>query len=150
MNFMNKIKLIWKGRSIAESLLDIKSRWKEPVFWATLLGNAITATGTLKGFISPRAAIVINALLAAGYNYVRGIEKAQSDGVTPYHSTSEFWLGIGTMVNNALIDMRSGGVATAYLGGTTVVLAHAIAAARDLANMRPKEAAAAGVTPDAK
>lgn len=93
----------------------------------------------------PTVAIIINAVLTAGYNYVRGLEKAQSDGVKPYKTSSEFIMGLATMASNALIDMQTGGVATPALAGSSIVLAHAIAAARDLANMRPKESEAAGV-----
>jgi len=138
----NKIKLIWNGRKIATDLLKIRSRWKDPAFWAALLGNLITAVGSFQGIIPMEwasAMIVVNSLLSAGYNYTRGLQKAQTDGVKPYSSTSEFWLGLGTMMNNALIDMHSGGIATPALGVSTVVIGHAIAAARDLANMRPKE-----------
>ena len=143
----NKIKLVWQGRKIAENLLNLRSRWKEPAFWASLLGNALTAIGSYQGLIPAEYTkwlIIANAVLTAGYNYVRGLQKAETDGVKPYSRSSELWLGLATMANNALLDMHSGGIATPTLAATTVVLGHAIAAARDLANMRPKEPIAAG------
>jgi hypothetical protein len=138
-----KIKLVWQGRGIAENLMQIKSKWKEPTFWVSLLGNATTLLATYKGILDPKVAICLNAAFTAAYNYVRGLQKAQTDGVKPYSSSSEFWLGIATMVNNAAIDIQTGGVATTYLAGSRVLIGHAIAAARDLANMRPKEVSAA-------
>jgi len=143
MKLWEKIKLLWKGRKVATDLLNIKSKWKEPAFWATLLGNIVTAIASYKGLVPPeytKWVIMANAILGAGYNYVRGLQKAQSDGVKPYSSSSEMWLGLVTMANNALLDMQTGGIATPTLATTTVVLGHAIAAARDLSNMRPKEA----------
>lgn len=147
MKLWNKIKLIWQGRKIATNLLNLKSRWREPAFWVALLGNAATAIGSYQGIIPAEYSkylIVGNALIAAGYNYVRGIQKAETDGVKPYSNSSEFWLGLATMANNAMIDMHSGGIATPALAGSTILLGHAIAAARDLANMRPKEVVDAG------
>ena len=145
----NKIKLMWQGRKVAESLISIKSKWKEPTFWVSLLGNALSLVATYKGMVPPSYAkwlIVANSVLTAGYNYVRGLQKAESDGVKPFSKSSEVWLGLATMVNNAFIDMHTGGIATPFLAGGTVVVGHAIAAARDLANMRPKEVVAAGAT----
>lgn len=141
-----KISLIWKGRAIAEQLMNLKSRWKEPTFWLSLLTNAASAIASIKGILPEQyapAVIVLNALVTAGYNYVRGLQKAQTDGVAPYTTSSEFWMGLATMANNALIDIHTGGVSTTYVMGSSILLGHAIAAARDLANMRPKEVAAA-------
>lgn len=149
-NLLNKIKLVWKGRSIAQNMLQIKSKWREPMFWVALLGNALSLVSALQGIIPPTVAIIINAVLTAGYNYVRGLEKAQSDGVKPYKTSSEFIMGLATMASNALIDIQTGGVATPALAGSTIVLTHAIAAARDLANMRPKEAIEQGVNTEKK
>lgn len=142
-SLFEKIKLIWKGRSIAQNLIQLRSRWKEPTFWVALLGNVITAFAAFKHAIPPQTAIIINALLTAGFNYVRGLEKAETDGVKPYSTSSEFWLGLATMANNAMIDMQTGGISTTYLAGSTILLGHAIAASRDMANMRPKEVEAA-------
>lgn len=143
-----RIKLIWKGRAVATELLKIKSRWKEPVFWVTILGNALTLVTALQGSLKAEHAVIINTLLSAGYTYTRGLAKAQSDGVTPFKNTSEFLLGLATMANNAIIDLQTGGVAVPYLAASGAILYHAAAANRDLANMRPKEAAAEGVTPE--
>lgn len=148
-NLINKVKLIWKGRAIAENLIQIKSKWKSPTFWVALLGNAGTLVGALNGVIDPKVAIIINAILTSGYNYVRGLEKAQSDGVKPFKTSSEFVMGLATMASNALIDMQTGGVSTPYLAGSSILLGHAITAARDLANMRPKEVADANIEPKA-
>ncbi len=147
-NLINKIKLIWQGRSVAENLLQLGSRWREPTFWVALLGNLTTAIGAYQGLIPAEYTpilIIANSIITAGYNYVRGLQKAETDGVKPYSSSSEFYLGLATMANNALLDMHSGGISTAWVAASTVVLGHAIAAARDLANMRPKEVTAAGV-----
>lgn len=140
MNLWEKVKLVWKGRAIAENLVSIKTRWKDAGFWATILGNILALVGSLNGFVTPQTAIIVNAVLGALYNYTRGLQKAQSDGVTPYKNSSEFIMGLVTMANNALIDMQTGGVTTGALAGTSVLLTHAIAAARDMANMRPAEA----------
>lgn len=146
-SLLNKLKLIWQGRAIAESLVDIKSHWKEPSFWLALLTNVTTAVAALGGYLNANNApwfLVVNAVVTAGYNYVRGLQKAQSDGVKPFSTSTEFYLGLVGMVNNALVGMKTGGLDSAWIGGATVLLGHAIAAARDLANMRPKEVVAAG------
>jgi len=146
----NKIKLIIAGRKVATDLLNIKSKWKEPTFWVAILGNGLSALAAYKGLVPAeytKFLIIGNAVLGSAYNYVRGIQKSQTDGVKPYGSASEMWVGLATMANNAMLDMQSGGVATATLAATTVVLGHAIAAARDLSNMRPKESLDAGIPP---
>ena len=146
-NLWNKIKLIWKGREIATNLIDIKSKWKSWTFWASLIGNALSLIGALKGIIPPQAAMIINAVLGAVYNYVRGLAKSETDGVKPYATTSEFLIGLASMANNAVIDVQTGGVHTPTLAITSIVLTHAIAAAGQLANMRPSESSSAGVEP---
>jgi hypothetical protein len=144
-NLWAKLKLIWKGRAIATDLINIKGRWKSVGFWATLLANGGTLIASIKGIMPPEAAIMVNAGITALYNYLRGIEKAQTDGVKPFKSSSEFIFGLLTMVNNAFIDMQTGGVATGWMAAANVWIGHAIAANRDMSNMRPKEVAAAGV-----
>lgn len=142
MNLWKKIKLLWKGRSIVENAMKIKSKWKEPTFWIALLSQVGTVVGYLKGVLDPRAAIVLNAVTGAAYNYVRGLEKAQTDGVKPYKNSSEFWIGLAGMANNAMLAVQAEGLNPAWLMTTSVVLGHAVTTARDLANMRPQEAVA--------
>lgn len=98
-----------------------------------------------QGIIPPQLVIILNASLTAIYNYLRGIEKAETDGVKPFKSSSEFILSLMTTANNAIIDMETGGVSTYYLGAASIALTHAVAAGRDLANMRPKEVKSADV-----
>jgi hypothetical protein len=147
-NLIAKIKLLWKGRTIATDLIDIKSKWRSVSFWVTLLGNVLSLVAILKGIVPASWAMglmIANAALTSIYNYIRGLEKAQTDGVAPYKSASEFILAILTTANNAVIDIQTGGVHTPTLAATSIWLTHAVAAARDAANMRPKEAEAAGV-----
>lgn len=143
-NLWNKIKLIWKGREIASNLMNIKSKWKEPTFWLAILGQVGTVVGYLKGVLDPKVAIIINAIATSLYNYVRGIQKAETDGVKPYASRSEFILGLGALVQNCFMALHTGGVDPSWLAGTTVVLGHAMTAAGELNNMRPKEVVDAG------
>lgn len=151
MSLWAKIKLAWVGRKIAAQVISIKTRFKEPMFWAALLGNGLSAIATLKGMIPHEYApyaIAANALLTSGYNYTRGLEKIKTDGVTPYKNSTEFWLGLASMVNNGMIAAQAeGGVDWKVLAVATVLTGHAITAARDLANMEPDEAKkiAAGV-----
>lgn len=149
----NKIKLIIKGRKIATDLIQIKSKWKEPTFWVALLGNCVSAIAAYQGMIPPGYAkwvIIANSLLTSAYNYVRGLQKAETDGVKPFGRSSEVLLGFAAMANNAMVDMHSGGISAPSLAIATVILAHAIAAGRDLSNMRPKEVIAAGAMPEEK
>lgn len=140
MSLWNKIKLAWKGRSIAENAINIKSRWKEPTFWVAILGNIGSAVGYFKGVLDPRVALIISSVTGSLYNYVRGLEKSQTDGVKPFNNSSEFLVGLGSMVNGAMIAVQDQGINPAWLATTTVLLGHAVTAARDLANMRPQEA----------
>ena len=148
MNLWNKVKLMWKGRSIAEHLLQIKSRWKEPTFWVALLSNAVTGWALLSQHVNAGNApwiIIGNAVLTSAYNYVRGLQKAESDGVKPFSTSSEFYIGLAGMANNALLSMQTGGFEAKWIVPATLLMGHAITASRDLANMRPKEVVAAGV-----
>lgn len=144
-NLISKIKLIWKGREIASNLIQIKSKWKSIPFWVAIIGNVLAFLGATQGFLPPQLIIILNASLTAIYNYLRGLEKAETDGVKPFKTSSEFILSLLTTANNAIIDMETGGVSTYYLGATSIALTHAVAAGRDLANMRPKEVDQAGV-----
>jgi hypothetical protein len=145
-NWINKIKLIWKGRSIATSLINVKSRWKEPTFWAALLSQVITVVGYAQGFLEPKVAMIITTVTTSLYNYVRGLQKAESDGVKPYASRSEFLLGLAAMAQNCFMGLHEQGLNPAWLAGTTIILGHAITAAEALQNMRPKEVTDAGVS----
>lgn len=144
----NKIKLILKGRTIAASLSNLKSKWREPSFWIALLGNIASALATYKGLVPAEyapALIVGNSIVTSAFNYMRGWQKAAgTDGVHPFSTSSETLLGLATMANNALIDMHTGGIATPWLAGTSIFLGHAIAAGRDLANMEGNELVSAG------
>ncbi|PYS91482.1 MAG: hypothetical protein DMF62_02405 [Acidobacteria bacterium] len=66
---LTKIKLMWAGRKVAANLVNIKSKWKEPAFWATLLANGISAFASAKGMIPPeyaKLAIWVNSILSVG------------------------------------------------------------------------------------
>lgn len=141
----NKIKLVWKGRQIATDILNVRSRWKDPTFWVAILSQIITISGYLKGVIDPKIAIIINTVTTSLYNYMRGLQKAETDGVKPYATRSEFILGLAAMAQNCFMGLHQAGVDPAWLASTTVVLGHAIAASGELNNMRPKEVEAAGI-----
>lgn len=142
-SLMNKIKLIWKGRKIATELITIKSRWKKPSFWTAILGQAGSLIGALQGVIDPKVAIVISTVTTALYNYVRGLEKAETDGVSPYKTRSEFLLGITGLANSVFIGLQEQGINPAWMATSSVVIGHAMVAAGELSNMRPKEVIAA-------
>lgn len=150
LTLWNKVKLIWKGREIAENMLQIKSRWKEPSFWVAVLSSVGTMVGYLNGVIGPRAAMIITTITTALYNYVRGLQKAETDGVKPYATRSEFILGLVTLAQNCFMALHQAGVDPAWLASTTVVLGHAIVAAGEMNNMRPKEVIAAGAATPAE
>jgi hypothetical protein len=148
----NKIKLVWKGRKIATDLINIKSKWKEPTFWASLLSNGITALASAQGMIPPeyaKVAIWANALLTSAYNGVRSYQKAMTDGVTPYKSSSEIIVGLLSIANGVFINAQAGGVADEWLAPAIMMTGGAMVAGRDTANMRPKEVAEADAA-DAK
>ncbi len=121
------------------SLINVKSKWKEPTFWVALLSQIITLLGYAQGLLEPKIAMIITTVTTALYNYVRGLQKAESDGVKPYASRSEFILGLAAMAQNCFMGLHEQGLNPAWLVGTTVILGHAITAAEALQNMRPQE-----------
>lgn len=145
MKFFKKIKLVWKGRKVAGSLLNLKSKWREPTFWASLLANGLTALASAKGMIPPehaKIAIWANAVLSAGYTGVRSYQKSQADGIKPYRTSSEIILGLLTMANGVFLNAQAGGIDGEWLAPAIMLTGGSMVAGRDAANMEPAEAQA--------
>jgi hypothetical protein len=137
-----KIKVFWAGRKVAVNLISIKSKWKEPTFWATLLSNALTALASYKGMIPPeyaKVAIWANAILNVVYTQVRAYQKAQSEGIKPYKTSSEIIMGLLTMANGIFINAQASGVAAEWLAPAIMMTGGSMVASRDNVNMEPEE-----------
>jgi len=140
--FWNKVKVVWAGRKVAGSLLSIKSKWKEPTFWATLLANGLTALASAKGMIPPeyaKVAIWANAILSVVYTNVRSLAKAQSEGMKPYRTSSEIIMGLLTMANGIFINAQAGGESAEWLAPAIMMTGGSMVASRDTVNKEPEE-----------
>lgn len=145
-NLWAKIKVFWAGRKVASSLIGITSKWKEPTFWATLLGNAVAALASYKGMIPPeyaKVAIWANSILSVAYTQVRSYQKAESEGIKPYKTSSEVIMGLLTMANGVFINAQAGGIADEWLAPALMMTGGSMVAGRDTANKEPEEIKAA-------
>jgi hypothetical protein len=134
--------MFWAGRKVAANLISIKSKWKEPAFWATLLSNGITAFASMQGMIPPeyaKIAIWVNSILSVGYTQVRAYQKSQAEGIRPYKSSSEILMGLLTMANGVFINAQAGGVADEWLAPAIMMTGGSMVASRDTANKEPEE-----------
>ncbi len=142
---IKKIKLVWKGRKVAGDLINIKSRWKEPTFWASLLGNAATAFASAQGMIPAeyaKVAIWVNSILSVAYTNVRSYQKSQAEGIKPYKTASEFLMGMLTIANSIFLNAQAGGIDAEWMAPAILMTGGSLVGGRDAANMEPKEAQA--------
>ncbi len=144
MTLIQKLVLAWKGRAVVSSLTSAGVGWRTIHFWVTLVGSLLSYMATLKEFIPPTWALIITTVLTASYNIMRGMDKAVDDKEPkPWYKTTEAWLNIGAQIQNALVTMQTGGVGTNQLTEANVILTGILATANNLANVEPKETAAA-------
>lgn len=137
MSIWNKLVMAWKGRAVIAELSQVSKGWKTLPFWISFLGSLVTFLGALKEVIPPEYALLIGTGLTAFYNILRGVQKSEAPGVRPWFKTTEFWMGAGQQIQNALLAIQTGDIATAQVMKANVVLSGVMAIARDLSNMQP-------------
>lgn len=143
MNIFSKLTTLFKGKELAEKTLedakDIKRGWKTPAFWITLFGNLSALAAATQGLMDPKVALMVTTGLTAGYNILRGMAKSNEDGVRGWHISTEVWIGIGAILEAAIMTLQQGGIDYKWLTTAGIVLAGVMKIARDLSVQQPSD-----------
>ncbi|HEX9504290.1 MAG TPA: hypothetical protein VF974_08320 [Patescibacteria group bacterium] len=138
MNIIQGIKLLFSVRApvqqIAGELKDIKSGWKTIPFWVTLTGSLVSLGAAIQGFIPGTIAVVIITSLTVIYNILRGLIKADVNGVRPVFQSSEFWAGVIGILSDGILTLKNGGVSAPWMTTASTILATVMASAQNLGN----------------
>lgn len=143
MGLISKLKLLVKsarpvGRFISE-IKGAKTKYKTIPFWVTITGSAISIVASLSGFIPATAGIVTTGLLTAAYNILRGLDKADQEGIKTTLKSTEFWVGAFGILSTQLMDMQTAGVNSQVLISINTFIATAMALAQNLGAQQPED-----------
>ena len=141
MSIFEKLKLLFKVREPAGALLDhvgnLKRGYAKISFWVSFLGTLLATVGALQGFLPPEFALVANTVLTAFYNILRGLDKVEEPGTRPAFQSTEFWQGAAGILSNAIVQMQTGGVDSAYFHSAQAFLATVMGASQNLGARQP-------------
>jgi len=141
MGMIAKLKLFFKSAKpvgqFVKQIKGAKKKWKTIPFWVTLLGSAGSVVASLNGIIPTEASVIITSLLAAGYNILRGLDKADQVGVKPAIRSSEFWIGAGAILSSSLQEIKGAGVESEALTIAMGLVAAAMAFGQNLGANEP-------------
>lgn len=140
MGVFAKLKLLFRAKKPAEQLVgqvqELKRGWKKISFWISVVSTLLSLLGALSGVIPPNLSVIINTVLTAFYNVLRGLDKASEPGVRPPLQSTEFWHGILTEVSNIAVAVN-GHVDPALLHSCEVAIAAIMAVVQNLGAQEP-------------
>lgn len=142
MSIIEKVKLLFKARKptgeLIEEIKTLKSGWKKVSFWLSVLSTLLSVAGALSGVIPPNVSVIINTVLTAFYNVLRGLDKSGEPGIRPPLQSTEFWQGILGEVSNAVVGLKAGGVDPQLLHTCEAIIAGLMAVAQNLGAHQPE------------
>src|SRR5258708_28611706 len=106
----------------AGEIKDIKSGWKTIPFWVTLTGSLVSLGAAIQGFIPGTIAVVIITSLTVIYNILRGLIKADVNGVRPVFQSSEFWAGVIGILCDGILTLKNCGRSGHLFTNTVYIL----------------------------
>lgn len=143
MGLISKLKLLFKtAKPVGEFVNQIKGaklKYKTIPFWVSVLGSGLALVGSLQGFIPATVGVIITGALTAGYNILRGLDKADQVGVKPTWKTTEFWIGALGILSTQVTEIQTAGVNNETLMGISAVIAVAMALAQNLGAQQPAD-----------
>lgn len=143
MGLLAKLKLLIKtAKPVGKFINEVKGakrKWKTIPFWVSVLGSGIALVGSLQGVIPVTVSVVITGVLTAGYNIVRGLDKADQEGVKPTLKSTEFWVGALGIISTQLVSVKAAGVDNDTLTIVAGIIAGAMAVAQNIGAQQPKD-----------
>lgn len=144
MKLLQKLKYVLRARKplsqLASTIGKVKSGWKTPGFWITILASLGSIVAAFVDVIPNEMALFISTGIAMAYNILRGLYKAEDPTFKPSMKSSEVWVGILSQVSVGLLALKEGGIQAEWLVASTAAITTATAIARDLSNVEPKDA----------
>jgi len=143
MGLISKLKLLIKtAKPVGQFINQVKGaklKWKTIPFWGTLLGSAVSLVAALQGFIPVTVGIVITGVLTVLYNIIRGLDKADQEGVKPTWKSTEFWVGVLGIISTQIVNMQTQGINSEVLVTINSLIAAAMALAQNLGAQQPAD-----------
>lgn len=147
MGLLKKLKLLFKtAKPVGQFIKQVqgaRKKYKTIPFWVAILGSSLALVGSLQGFIPATAAVVATAILTAGYNILRGLDKADQTGVKVAWKSTEFWVGAMGIISTQLMEIKTAGVDNEVLTGVTAIIGGAMAVAQNIGAQQPEDVAKA-------
>lgn len=143
MSWIKKIKLFFMARKpamkVVNQLKKIKRGYKTWEFWLSLLGALGSLAAAVAGYLDPEVATIVTAGIAGVYNIIRGLKKADEDGIRPSLRSTEFYIGILAILQNALMEMQGKGVDGEWLALALAIVAGSMSVAQNLGASQPED-----------
>lgn len=141
MSLLDKIKLLVKVKDPAIQLISqiggVGRGYKTFTFWFTVVGSLLALVGVLTGFLPGIVGLCITTGLTVIYNILRGLEKADQEGIRPVLKSTEFWVGFLNSIGNGIMALQTGGINAEWLTAAQSIIAAAIGMAQNLASHQP-------------
>lgn len=128
MSLVEKIKLLFAIKKPAADLVgqvkEIKRGYKTLAFWISLFATLTTISGVLTAHISGITALLVFTSIGVVYNVLRAFKKADEAGIRSPWVSTEFWMGLITIVGNGFVALQNGGyMAPWVITGSAIVTA---------------------------
>lgn len=137
MGFIEKLKLLFKVKSVASDISDEVQEVKKTKKWlhfiVTLLGTLLTTASAAAGLLSPMTQLIVVTILQCVYNIVRGADKADSDEIKGTFRTTEFWMSALSEVQKGFVSLQAGGVNPEWMVTSTALIGATLSFGQNLA-----------------
>jgi hypothetical protein len=143
MGLIDKLKLLVKTAKPAGQFVNAvkgaKMKWKTIPFWSALLGSAVSLVAALQGFIPMTYFVIATGILTSAYQIIRGLDKADQEGVKPTWKSSEFLLGALAVLSVNITAMQTQGINSPILVTFNTVLTSLMAIMQNVGAQQPED-----------
>ena len=141
MTIVEKIKLLLSLRKpvneLAKEAKELKTGWKTPSLWVSILGTLGTIAALIAGYIPATTALIVTTIIAVLYNLARAIENAQMEGTTAWWKSSRFWVGVLGILSAGFASLQSGGINPHWVESAVAIIAAIMAIAQNADGRTP-------------
>jgi len=143
MGVVSKLKFIFKAAKPVGKFVDqikgAKLKYKTIPFWIAVVGDIAAIAGAIKGLIPATVSVLVIGGLTALYNFLRGLDKMNQEGIKPAVWSTEFWVGILGLASAAIVDLQTAGVSGPILTSILGFIGTAMTIAQNLGAQQPED-----------
>ena len=143
MGMISKLKLLIKtAKPVGQFVNAVKGarlKWKTIPFWGTVLGSSLSLVAALQGFIPVTTFVIITGVLTSAYQIIRGLDKADQEGIKPTIWSTEFLVGSLGILSTQIVAMQTQGVNSPTLITVNTVIASLMAIMQNVGAQQPQD-----------